>query len=350
MIVQDNMTTLVDPSSEEIKRIGQLLDGPVEVTSVSSATDDYKTKWASSEISIDDNSMMNTDASLADDMYFPIDSELPVFADEECKKIHYLTKQLERERDDASEKIKDNEERISMMQEHLHNIRQEIDQTNALVAAKSNEISTEKHLIALSEREMGAILSDMKTTDASISREKERLRSMQNEIHVVTDEKEKLKMDLNWNQEELEQWATAAAKKEGDTLVLQKYTRADEMIIKELTLKLENTTKRSIEKKAQLENEITETKTKQLEVDRLAKAFRVQHEERCLLVEQWQETVDAMKARDHDIDILSKKYTELKQTLNKHLGVLVRKKEDLSELKVRVLCHFQVSYTSYDAT
>ena len=201
--------------------------------------------------------------------------------------------------------------------------------------AKNNEISTEKHLIALGERERAVMISDIKTTYVTIDSEKERLRSIQNQIHVLTDEREKLKLDLNWNQEELEQWATAAAKKESDTLALQKYTRADEVMIKELTLKLENMTKKSVEKKAQLENEITETYTKQLEVDRLVKSFRSQHEERRLLVQQWQETVNAMKDRDRDINELSSKYAGFQQTLNKQLTNIAHKKESLIVSKVR---------------
>eukprot|EP00957_Ditylum_brightwellii_P105558 8047201-Ditylum_brightwellii.AAC.1 len=61
---------------------------------------------------------------------------------------------------------------------------------------------------------------------------------------------EKLKLILNWNQEELEQWATSATKKEEDNMALQKYTRADETKIKELTLAIENLTKVAVEKKA----------------------------------------------------------------------------------------------------
>jgi coiled-coil domain-containing protein 39 len=297
---------------------------------------EYKSKWTSSHVEIDEN-----DRTLENDYLFSEDDELPIFADEECKRLHKLTKQLERERDAAAKKVKENKERISIMQDHLHNVRQEIDHTNALVAAKNKEIATEKHLIALGERDLAVIISDIKTTDATIVDEKERLRSIQNEIHIATDEREKLKLDLNWNQEELEQWATAAAKKESDTLALQKYTRSDEVLIKELTLKLENMTKKSLEKNAQLENEITETKTKQLEVDRLAKTFRAQHEERRVLVQQWQETVNAMKDRDRDIDELSRKYADVQQVIENQIATLLGKRETLDLLKVSYFFELQ---------
>ena len=47
---------------------------------------------------------------------------------------------------------------------------------------------------------------------------------------------------MNWNQEELEQWALAARQKEEDNLTLEKYRRADEAKIKELTLQIEKPT------------------------------------------------------------------------------------------------------------
>ena len=51
------------------------------------------------------------------------------------------------------------------------------------------------------------------------------------------------KLQMNWNQEEIEQWALAAKQKEEDTLALQKYSRADEVKIKEMNLNLEKLTK-----------------------------------------------------------------------------------------------------------
>ena len=56
---------------------------------------------------------------------------------------------------------------------------------------------------------------------------------------------DEFKMQMNWNQEELEQWAIAAKQKEEDALALQKYTRSDELKIKELSMTLEQLTKGS---------------------------------------------------------------------------------------------------------
>ena len=50
------------------------------------------------------------------------------------------------------------------------------------------------------------------------------------------------KLNMNWNQEELEQWALAAKQKEEDNLALEKYKRQDEVKIKEHNLEIEKLT------------------------------------------------------------------------------------------------------------
>ena len=53
---------------------------------------------------------------------------------------------------------------------------------------------------------------------------------------------DKFRMQMHWNQEDLEQWALAARQKEEDNITLEKYKRADETKIKELNLQIERLT------------------------------------------------------------------------------------------------------------
>jgi hypothetical protein len=79
-------------------------------------------------------------------------------------------------------------------------------------------------------------------------------------------------------QEELEQWAVASRQKEEDNQAMEKYKRADDARIKELTLHIEKLTKRVNRKKAELENEVTETQAAQIQLDKTAEDFRKLHE------------------------------------------------------------------------
>ena len=59
---------------------------------------------------------------------------------------------------------------------------------------------------------------------------------------------------------------------------MEKYKRADDARIKELTLHIEKLTKRVNRKKVELENEVTETQAAQIQLDKTAEDFRKLHE------------------------------------------------------------------------
>ena len=308
-------------------------------------TQEYRPKWSSSNIDRRTSSFNNygvdededdieSITSSADGAYSVDFDDLPDFADEECRELSRQIKMIERKRDNAAKNAKEHQDRVSLMKSHLNNVRQEIVHTNGLLAAKQKEISTEKHLVALAEREKAAAMSEIVEADNGIKNEKEKIRSIQNQIYATNEALDKLKLSLNWNQEELEQWATAAAKKESDHLALEKFQRADDVKIKDLTLKLENMTKVSVEKQAELENEKTETRSKQLEVDRLTKLFKSNHDERRQLVQQWQKTLNEMKERDAEINKVSSNYREVTEVLNIQQRDLAKKRDEVFDMKV----------------
>merc|ERR1719269_506863 len=112
------------------------------------------------------------------------------------------------------------------------------------------------------------------------------LNALQNQVFGANEKMDGFKLQMNWNQEELEQWALASKQKEEDNLAIEKYTRADEAKINQLALQIEKLTKRDLEIQAQVEAEATETSSRQIELDRTAEEFRVLHAERQKLVQQ----------------------------------------------------------------
>jgi len=169
-------------------------------------------------------------------------------------------------------------------------------------------VDTEEHLASLSQREIGQSLRDISGLENDNVSVKENIKSVRSQTKSAEDELEKLRIDLNWNQEELEQWATAATKKEDESLALQKYTLADELKIKDLTLTIEDLTKLSVDKKTLLENEVTETKSNQTELEKLAERFKSRHDERRQLIQQWKDTIESMNNRDQAINALAEQY------------------------------------------
>lgn len=120
---------------------------------------------------------------------------------------------------------------------------------------------------------------------------------------------------MNWNQEELEQWALATRQKEEDHLTLEKYRRADETKIKELTLQIEKLTISVSKKQQELEKEVTETQAAQIELDKTAQEFKRLHIERHQLYLQWAKAVQDSTQRDKYLADYGKMFQEAKQNL-----------------------------------
>mmetsp|Transcript_5315 Transcript_5315/g.17662 ORF Transcript_5315/g.17662 Transcript_5315/m.17662 type:complete len:868 (+) Transcript_5315:644-3247(+) len=201
------------------------------------------------------------------------------------------------------------------MSEHLKNVRQELVYTQSRVDSKNKEIETEDHLKQLVEREAGRLRGDVFKLEKEQAELLEKMNSLQNQVYRGNEKMDQFKLLMNWNQEELEQWALASRQKEEDNLALLKYQRADEARIKELNLHIEKMTKEVARKKNDLEAEVTETQSAQIQLDKTAQDFRELHGERQELVRQWDEAVDAMRKRDESIQRASEAFAQRKLEL-----------------------------------
>lgn len=238
--------------------------------------------------------------------------DLPLFADAEVRKIDSVVKEKAQKLDKIHAAVQDMSSRLKTISAHANNVAQEVQTTDALVSAKKAEIQSEKHMAQMVNRALAKAKIESKSAQEELMKVQEQLSALQNNIHKATQGMDEHKMKMNWNQGELEQWAVAAKQKEEDNLSLQKYQRADEVKVKESNLQVESLGKDLVQKKAELENEITETKAKQMELDRIAEEFRETHKERQQLVSQWQETIEAMKARDAEINDIGERYAKAK--------------------------------------
>ena len=166
-----------------------------------------------------------------------------------------------------------------------------------------------------------------------IEEEQDALNVVQNNIFKGNEKLDRFKLQMNWNQEELEQWALAAKQKEEDNLALQKYTRADEAKIKDITLQIEKLTTLVSDKKNDLDNEVTETQSKQIELDKTAEEFRKLHKERQDLVRQWQDSIEVMRKRDDDIRVAGERFAEAKASLNRTKDAVKEIARELENIK-----------------
>merc|ERR1712194_102300 len=160
----------------------------------------------------------------------------------------------------------------------------------------------------------------------------DQVNSFSNELMRGNEKLDQFKLEMNWNQEELEQWAIAARQKEEDELTLEKYKRADDSKVRELTLAVQKLTVEIDSKKKELAEQVTETQAKQIEMDKTAELFRQLHDDRKKLIDQWEEAVKNMKTRDGQLERLGEEYA----------GNLGRKRTKEEKMKDRKRFHEEV--------
>ena len=241
---------------------------------------------------------------------------LPPFANQYNRDVSKQVQLKEERQIGVASELDDQNERVRVMDEHLANVKQELVHTQALCDAKRKEIETETHLRQLAEREGGRLVQELKRIETEKADLQERLNIVQTAIFQGNERMDGFKQMMNMNQEELEQWALAAAQKEEDNLALLKYTRADEAKIKELNLNLEKLTDVLDGRKHALEREVTDTQAKQIELDKTAEDFKTLHTERQELVKQWEQTIASMALRDGNIAEAGQKYAALREQVS----------------------------------
>lgn len=233
--------------------------------------------------------------------------------------------------DTIEEDVKDTKDRMAVMVEHLNNVQQELVNTQQLTDAKSKEVETEDHLKQLGDREKGRVLQEISKLERQAFDLQDRLNITQNSIFRGNEKMDAFKLQMNWNQEEIEQWALAAKQKEEDNMALAKYSRADNVKIKEMNLHLEKLTKIAAQRNTELENEVTETQTAQIELDKTAEDFKQLHSERQELVLQWEQAIETMKRRDKEINETGEQLVDKKKDIAELRRVLGEKKSFLED-------------------
>eukprot|EP00906_Rhabdomonas_costata_P009731 RCo013728 len=229
------------------------------------------------------------------------------------KKNRELKQQIrfyEQEVENKQKEVVDHKQRLTFMTEHLANVNMEIKNIQDLCMAKKRETETEDHMAQLAERNAGRVKSEIKSLAQQKMEIQEKLDDIQNAIFKGNLKMDEFKSQMSFNQEELEQWDLARKQKEDDAFSLFKYHRTDDAKVKELTLTLEKLSRNVLEKKKELEKEITETQTTQIELDKTAEDFRALHAERQDLIKQWEEAIQAMHRRDEAIKKAGEQFAE----------------------------------------
>ena len=268
----------------------------------------------------------------ADINNYDLDEDFPEYANDQNKELNLIVREKIQLIHHLNIEIEEHSERLKILEEHLRSVKQELIHTQALVDNKNEAIETEEHMKQISERQSGRLKNELTKLDQRVADQQDRLNNIQNMIFKANEKMDQYKLEMNWNQEELEQWALATRQKEEDNLTLEKYRRADEAKIKELTLTIEKLTIEVSHKAQELDKEVTETQAAQIELDKTAQEFKRVHQERHKLYLQWSESIIGAKKVEEQIAILGEEFGRVREYLNK-------KQEDYSATEDQLKRH-----------
>lgn len=150
--------------------------------------------------------------------------DLPEFANDSNRELHRQLKANQKACALIASELAQTKERIETMNSHLASVRTETLHTQRLVNAKVKEIETEDHLKQLAERERGRYHMEYKKLQTEMVELADKINGVQAAVFKGNERMDQFKLQMNWNQEELEQWALAARQKEEDNLALLKCT------------------------------------------------------------------------------------------------------------------------------
>nr|XP_048720815.1 coiled-coil domain-containing protein 39 isoform X2 [Caretta caretta] len=264
---------------------------------------------------------------------------IPV-ANAENKALEEELQKLQKEKANLKNQLTDFEERIEAMTSHLKNVRQEFNFTQSLYRARENEIETEEHFKALAERELGRLKKEIQRLENQMVSLREKKNSQENNIFKATQKLEVLRCQMNWDQQALEAWLEESAHKDNDAVTIQKYAQEDDGKLRVLTQQIEKMTMEANQKHKILDNELTETISAQMELDKAAEDFRRVHHERQELIRQWESTIEQMQKRDQEIDHCALLLAQIRQE--------IRKKEDVIKEKIRFLANETGNNVEYE--
>ncbi|NXG08791.1 CCD39 protein, partial [Sakesphorus luctuosus] len=246
-------------------------------------------------------------------------------ANAENKALEDELQKMQKEKANLRNELTNFEERIEAMTSHLKNVRQDLSCFQSLYSARENEIETEHHFKTLAERECERLKRDLKRLQDELVSLGEKKNHQENIINKTIKKLENLKQQMNCDEELLESWIKELNRTDNDALTIQKYAQQDEGKLGALTFQVEKLTTQANQKRRALDNELTETLTAQMELDRAAEDFRRVHQERQEVIRQWENAIQQMQKRDQQIDHCALLIAEIKQEIRKKEIVLKEK-------------------------
>ncbi|CAF2823340.1 unnamed protein product [Rotaria sp. Silwood2] len=208
--------------------------------------------------------------------------------------------------------IVENSDRIQMLEDHQKLVQDELETIQRLLAAHRREDTTEQTHLHIDIAEMQRTERLITILENGLIKFRKRKTDFETEINQLHIQIGKINDETLIEKDTLEKLIDVIKKNDEETFCLMKYTRQDNIRIKELTAQLERDSEKSIKLKRAIEEGRIEYYGLQVELDKIADIFRRSYTQRQQLIKRWETILVQMQRKDYDIDRLAIELIQIK--------------------------------------
>ncbi|XP_077581208.1 coiled-coil domain-containing protein 39-like [Stigmatopora nigra] len=208
----------------------------------------------------------------------------------------------------------------------LRQVRDELENTEALCRAKDAQVQTERHLAAVAQRQAGHLALDHARTQKQLGRLAQRQNELEDQILRAKQKLERFGQRMDWDRRALDAFLEESAQREEHAATLVKYSGQDERRIKSLTLATERTALEAKQRRRALDAQVTENLAAQVALEKTVEHLEQTHGESQKIIRRWEKAIGQSKRRDADLRRWAGKASEAD-------GAVRQRKDALGEMK-----------------
>ncbi|KAL8431874.1 hypothetical protein ACSSS7_004972 [Eimeria intestinalis] len=214
------------------------------------------------------------------------DADLPAFADTENVAIYDAIKEKQRILCQNEAETGHKAERVTLMRQHLEQLRAEAAQLEALSSAKARHISSDRHMQGVAIRQVSKLKGETQHQQEQQQELQNRLTGLQIDIARGQEQIDCFKLRMKWSEEELTQWRSAALQKEEDLKVVREFQRQDDARAAELIAQTQRASAEVAEARKRLREKETAARAARAELQRSIEQFSEQQKSRAVFIAQ----------------------------------------------------------------
>lgn len=128
----------------------------------------------------------------------------PFGANEENLELDRAVKKGNRELLEVESAVEQNVSRVKVMGEHLKNVQQELQHTQALLTMRQREAESEVHLQLTAEKELGRTVKEKAALETQLKELQDKMNINQNSIFTTREKLQAIKEEMHWDQQEMQ--------------------------------------------------------------------------------------------------------------------------------------------------